>query len=85
MLLKCFPRQQRRCLRFQDEISAHMKLRHPHIMRIVDAFAMDRHVVLVFASGTGERLDTYIRQASWPAMPLILLNISCRARVCQRR
>ena len=65
MLLKCFPRQQRRCLRFQDEISAHMKYRHPHIMRIVDAFAMDQHVVLVFASGGGERLDSYIRCALW--------------------
>ena len=63
MLLKCFPRQQRRCLRFQEEVDAHMKLRHPHIIRIVDAFAMEQHIVLVYASGDGERLDAVIRQA----------------------
>lgn len=63
MLLKCFPRAQKRCLRFQEEVDAHMKLRHPHIIRIVDAFAMEQHIVLVYASGDGERLETVVRYA----------------------
>ena len=78
MLLKCFPRLQRQCLKFQEEIDAHMKLRHPHIMRIVDAFTMDQHVVLVFASGAGERLDTHIRHASHSYQH----SCRCTLRVC---